>query len=459
LRVVIVGAGPAGLFAALEILRKKEAEVLIVEKGKDINERGCNLLDNGICVKCEICDILCGVGGSGLFSDGKLNFSPVVGGNLYEFLRKEEANELLDYIANIFREKGVKIKFEENGKIRELKAKAMRAGVIFIPINQVHLGSDNLPNLIELIKNEIVGRGGKFLVGWEAIDVKPDENKMRLKQKNMNQEVELSYDFLLIAPGRSGSDWLAKICEKIGIETEFNPIDVGVRVETLSSVMEEVTSINWDPKFHIRAPTYDDFVRTFCTNPNGYVMKEDYGEYVCVNGYSRKDRISENTNFALLVQIGLTEPLENTNEYGKSIAKLATTIGGGKPLIQRLADMRANRRSTWERIKRSIVKPSLLDVTPGDIGMALPHRIITDILESLDRLDKIIPGIAGDSTLLYAPEIKFYAMRVETDNELRTKFKNIYVAGDGAGVSRGIIGACATGIIAARSIIREMSNR
>ena len=457
MRVVIVGAGPAGLFAALEILKSGKAEVILVEKGKDIRERGCNLLNNGICTKCEICDILCGVGGSGLFSDGKLNFSPIIGGNLYEFMGKEEAEELLEYIANMFRENGVEIKFKENGRIKELRKRAMKAGVTFIPINQVHLGSENLPNFIESVENNIIRMNGKFLINWEAIDVDPKENKLRIRHRNEDREErEIDYDYLLISPGRSGSDWLAQLCKKIGVETKFNPIDIGVRVETLSSVMEDVTSINWDPKFHIRAPTYDDFVRTFCTNPNGYVMKEDYGEYVCVNGYSRKDKTSENTNFALLVQLNLTKPLENTNEYGKSIAKLATTIGGGKPLIQRLADMRASRRSTWERIRRSVVKPTLQDVTPGDISMALPHRIITDILEALDRLDKVIPGVADDSTLVYAPEIKFYAMRVKTDRELRTNIHNIYVAGDGAGVSRGIIGACATGLIAARSIVNRI---
>ncbi|MCW1301304.1 MAG: NAD(P)/FAD-dependent oxidoreductase [Candidatus Nanoarchaeia archaeon] len=452
MRVVIVGAGPAGLFAALELLRNagEKVEVIIVEKGKDIEERVKSTINLELPAEEGAMDVLCGVGGAGFFSDGKLNFSPVIGGNLLEFMSREEANLLMEHIADIFRESGFHIEFPEDYGVRELQRNAAKAGITFIPVKQYHLGSENLPTLVGWIKREITSLGGKFLIGREARKVNPIHRILELDRGN------LDYDFLILAPGRVGSNWLSQICSELGIERKFNPVDVGVRVEFPSSLIEDVIKVNWDPKFHIRTREYDDFVRTFCTNYNGFVIKENYGDFICVNGYARKDRQSENTNLALLVQVGLTEPVENTNEYGRSIAKLATTLGGGKPIIQRLGDLRHGRRSTWDRIKRSIIRPTLLSVTPGDISMAMPHRIITNILEALEKLDKVIPGIANDSTLLYAPEIKFYAMRVKTNRELETSISNVYVAGDGAGVSRGIIGACATGIIAARSILGKL---
>lgn len=243
--------------------------------------------------------------------------------------------------------------------------------------------------------------------------------------------------------------------KKLGIKTRFNPVDVGVRVETRNEVMEDLMEEYkvWDPKFHIRTSSYDDFVRTFCVCPHGFVTKEMYEDSLFgVNGHSLHSKRSSNTNFAFLVRVKLTKPLENTTEYGRSIALQTNTLGGGKPVIQRLGDLRQHRRSTWERIEKSYVEPTLKDVTPGDISMAYPYRIVKDILEGLERLGKVVPGVDSDSTLLYAPEVKFYAMRIETNKFLQTKIPQIFVAGDGAGVSRGIIGAAATGIIAARGL-------
>jgi uncharacterized FAD-dependent dehydrogenase len=217
--------------------------------------------------------------------------------------------------------------------------------------------------------------------------------------------------------------------------------------------MNPVTRINRDPKFHIRTKRYDDFARTFCTNERGFVVKEDYTDFIGVNGHSMKSKKSKNTNFAFLVRVALTEPVENTTRYGRSIAKLATTIGGGKPILQRMGDLRRGRRSTWERIKRNLVHNTLTDVTPGDISMALPHRITMDIIEGLEKLNEIIPGVASDSTLLYAPEIKFYAMRMTVDENMETEVKNLFAAGDGTGLSRDIVNAAATGILAARGVM------
>jgi hypothetical protein len=261
--------------------------------------------------------------------------------------------------------------------------------------------------------------------------------------------------YIIAAPGRSGADWLSKEARRLGIPTKYEPVDVGVRVEVPSVIMTPVVKVNRDPKFHIRTETYDDFVRTFCVNHEGFVVQEVYDDFIGVNGHSLTSIKSPNTNFALLVRVELTEPLEDTCLYGKTIAVQITTLGGGKPILQRLEDLMRGRRSTWSRIRRGNVQPTLQNVTPGDIAMAMPHRIVTDIVEGLEKLDKVIPGVASTSTLLYAPEIKFPANRIIVNRNLETPIENIFVAGDGAGLSRGIVIAAATGIIAARGILKK----
>ena len=266
----------------------------------------------------------------------------------------------------------------------------------------------------------------------------------------------LAADYVILAPGRAGSQWLLELAMRKNIGFRYGPLDIGVRVEVPNEVMDEVTKISWDPKFHIRTTKYDDFVRTFCTNPSGFVITENYGKFVSVNGHSMKGKKSHNTNFAFLVRMMLTQPLENTTQYGRSICMLATTIGGGKPVLQRLGDLKGGHRSTWERIERSPVEPTNRDVTPGDIAMAMPARIVDDIVEGLDTLARVIPGVNDPSTLLYAPEVKFKSIRLRITNRLETEqVKNLFTAGDGAGVSGGIVPAAATGLIAAREIIRR----
>ena len=281
----------------------------------------------------------------------------------------------------------------------------------------------------------------------KALDVEPGKLKLN------NGELEAKY--ILLAPGRIGANWLANVAKKLSIPTRYGPIDIGVRVEVPAYVMEPVVRVNRDPKFHIYTDTYDDFVRTFCVNHQGFVVKEVYDDFVGVNGHSMTGVFSENTNFAFLVRIELTEPLEDTTAYGRSVALQTTILGGGQPLIQRLGDLRMGRRSTWKRIMHSHVRPTLKSVTPGDIAMAMPHRIVADILEGLEKLDEIIPGVASSSTLLYAPEIKFSANRIMTNSDLETPAENIFVAGDGAGLSRGLVTAAATGVIAGRGILKK----
>ena len=449
--VVIIGAGPAGLFAAYELASNTSLKILVVDKGRDINERKCPSLEGfRRCLKCKPCNILCGLGGAGGLSDGKLNLKPDIGGNLEDFVSKDDADSLVDKIDKIFLEYGTSPKLYGKDS-HELERKAAEAGIEFIPIPQRHIGSDMLPSVITSIRNFIESKGVVFSLNTEVKQITPDHNYY-LSLEN-GEKIESRY--LLAATGRAGSDWLISEANRLGVNTKYAPIDIGVRVEVPAVVMENIIEFAWDPKFHIQTRTYDDFVRTFCTCPNGFVVMEDYGEYIGVNGHSSNTEKSGNTNFAFLTNITLTEPVENTTEYGTSIAKLATTIGGRMPIIQRLEDLRNGHRSTKSRIDKSFVKPTLRNATPGDISMALPHRIVENVIEGLEQLDKVIQGVDSDQTLLYAPEIKFYSMRFLVTNDLETNIPNFFVAGDGAGLSRGIVASAATGIIAARGIIKK----
>lgn len=452
-RVIIVGGGPAGMFAAYELLGK--ADVTIIEKGKDITKRFCPMERKRVCAKCKVCDIMCGIGGAGTFSDGTLNLRPDIGGDLNELTHDDELSwALVDYVDSIYVKFGApeKNKNGNENEIEELKRKAASVGARFIDIPQRHIGTDYAPALIKRFKEFL--EGVHFMVNTEVTDIIVENN--RCAGVKLADGRELRSDFVLVAPGRVGADFVDKIVEKHGIKAEHAPIDVGVRIEVPAIVMDPITAINRDPKFHIMTKSYDDFVRTFCTNERGFVVKEDYGEFIGVNGHGMKDSFSENTNFAFLDRIKLTEPLENTTRYGISVAKLATTIGGGKPILQRMGDLRRGRRSTLAKIVNNAVKPTLKDFTAGDVSMALPHRIVVDILEGLEVLDKMIPGVAADSTLIYAPEIKFYARRFVVDDNLETSIENLFAAGDGSGLSRDMINASATGVLAARGIMRRM---
>lgn len=422
-KVLIVGAGPAGLFAAQQLA--DSCDVTIIEQKSYI-------------------------GGSGLYSDGKMNFHPKIGGDLLEFLSEEDALKILEEIKQTFKGYGMKEVGNDWEKLVELERRATTAGIKFIPIRQNHIGSDYLPKVMNNFKIDLEKKGVKFKLNTKVLDLNSN-GKITAKTDKGNEEA----DYAILAPGRVGFLWLTEMAKKLDLKMHYNPVDIGVRVEVLNDVMKEIVHDYqcWDPKFHIRTQHYDDDVRTFCVCPYGFVVKEFYEKEIFgVNGHSMKDKKSNNCNFALLVKTKLTQPLENTTEYGRSIAKQTNTLGGGQPIIQRLRDLRMSIRSTWERIGKSYVEPTLKDVIPGDISMAYPYRIVTDILESLDRLEKVIPGVGSDSTLLYAPEIKFYAMRIETNKLLQTEVPNIFVAGDGAGVSRGITLAAATGIIAANGI-------
>lgn len=452
--MLIIGAGPAGLFAAHELSKNSKLSVTVVDWGRDIEKRSCPASETGKCIGCKPCHIMCGLGGAGGMSSGILNLRYDIGGDLSKLTKSvPKAETLVKEVDDILVEHGApkEVYGTDPRGIEELTRRAAAAGIKFIPIPQRHIGSEYLPDVINSLRRELERRGVKFLLNSRVERIGKGEvviNKKKIKAK-----------YLLAAPGRVGADWFAEQAKALGVKLTHGPIDIGVRVEVPAVVYEPVVKVNRDPKFHIRTKTFDDFARTFCTNPQGWVMEERYDDHVGVNGQSLRAKKSQNTNFALLVHIELTRPVTDTTAYGQSIAYLATTIGGGRPLLQRLGDLRAGRRSTWERIKRGHVEPTLQSITPGDVSMALPGRIVTDILEGLERLDGVAPGVASDSTLLYAPEVKFYSMEVAVDENMETNVPNLFVAGDGAGQSRGIVAAAATGILAARGIIKKAGGK
>jgi len=445
------------LFAAYELVEKQQGlKILIIDKGAPAASRKCRVSDfNEPCANCQPCNIMCGVGGAGIFSDGILNLRPdVVGGDLNDFTHNnEESWRLVNFIDKVFLKFGAvnELHGTSNGKVDELMLKAMAAGIKFQQIKQRHLGSENTPKIIKNFSDYLEDKGVKIMSRATVKDLLIENKKC--SGVVLENNCQLFANAVLFAPGRIGGPWVRQMTAAHNIEGTHAPIDIGVRVEVPSIVMRSVIDVNRDPKFHIWTTQYEDFVRTFCTNHQGFVVKESYGSFIGVNGHSYREKKSQNTNFAFLVRTILTEPLENTALYGESIARIATILGEGKPLIQRLGDLRRGRRSNVWRLQKSTIAPTLTDVTPGNIAMVLPHRILTDIMEGLEKLNEVIPGVATNSTFLYAPEIKYYSMKLAVDDTMETNIKNLYAAGDGAGLSRDIVKAAATGILAARGIL------
>lgn len=443
--VIIVGAGPAGLFVALELQKRGVQNILLLDKGKSVNLRTPK-------------DFLEGIGGAGLFSDGKLNFTPRLGKtDLTEFVSLPEAEKLIGEVEEIFKQFGMDGEsYPSNLKLAEnYQLSAKKLGLDLQIIKQKHLGSDKLPVYVSKIQNFLANNGVKILTGCEAFQLVKQNGKIAQLVTNKGK---IKAKQVLVAPGRAGNSWLTKELESLGATLEQKAIEIGVRIEVPAEILKEICSVIYDPTFYLRTVSFDDQLRTFCANPAGYVAEERYKEFVCVNGHAYSNKHSSNANFALLDKVSLSQPVTDTIAYGESICKLASTIGGGKPILQRYADFKRHRRSTWERLSKSFIQPTLRDVTPGDIGMALPYRIVVNLIEGIEKLNEMLPGLASDSTLLYAPEVKFFSVRPKVTKNLETEIKGLFVAGDGAGVSGNIVGAAATGIIAARGIIAKIEN-
>ena len=397
----------------------------------------------------------CELAGGGLFSDGKLNFIHKLGKtDLTQFMPRSEAESLIEETEAIFDRFGMTAPVfpsdMENAK--SIRKEAKKHGIDLLLIRQKHLGSDCLPNHIDGMCEALRERGVSIRTGEDARHVIVEDGEVR---GLITDKGELRCRAAILAPGRVGADWMGDMAKKYGMELQQRGIEVGVRVETHNDVMSDLTNVIYDPTFFVQTQRYDDQTRTFCTNPAGFITLENYQDFVCVNGHAYRNRKSDNTNFAFLSKVILTDPVSDSHGYGVAIGRLASLIGGGKPILQRLGDLRRGRRSTWQRIHNGYVEPTLTEVTPGDIAMALPGRIVTNLVEGLEQLNLVVPGIADDSTLLYAPEIKFFSTQVATSSDLETSVSNLFVAGDGPGVSGNIVSAAATGIIPAKAIVRK----
>lgn len=455
--VIIVGGGPAGLFAAYYLSEHTKLKILVIEKGKPSLKRKCPIKDSG-CIQCQPCNILCGIGGAGLFSDGKLNFIHKLGKtDLTQFMDTSAAISLINETETIFN------RFNMDGKIfptdmekaKDIRKQARKQGIDLLLIKQKHLGSDNLPGHISKMADYVAGNGVIFHHMEEVTELIVDKEKISGVKTN---KTSYNAQYVIMAPGRVGAEWIGTIARENNIEVSQRGIEVGVRVEVHNEIMQDICSIIYDPTFFVRTTKYDDQARTFCTNFGGYVALENYQSFVCVNGHALMDKKSENSNFAFLSKVVLTDPVEDNQAYGESIGKIATLIGGGKPLLQRFGDLKRGRRSTWNRVKNSYIEPTLKNVTCGDIAMALPERILTNLMDGLNQLNQIIPGVSNDETLLYAPEIKFFATQISTTRDLETSIEGLFVAGDGPGVAGNIVSATATALIPSKEIIRREKN-
>ena len=459
--VIIVGAGPAGLFSAYELITKnKNLKVMILDKGRFAKNRVCPMNKNkGECVNCKPCAILSGYGGAGTFSDGKLNFIPKLGkSDLFKYMSISEANNLIDDTEKIFNEFNMDAdvyptNMDEALKIKEEIAKV---GANLLIIKQKHLGSDMLPIYIQNFTDFLKEKGVDIKENTDVIDINDKKGIYEVRYYKGKKEEKLEAKYVIVAPGRTGAKWVQELADKYNIPYTSQSIEIGVRVEVRKEILKQITDVIYDPTIFIKTKTYNDQIRTFCTNPGGFVAKENYNGYICVNGHALKETKSENSNFAFISKVNLTYPVTNTREYGESIAKIANTLGGGKPILQSLRDLRLGRRSTIERINKGFLEPTLKDVVAGDLALVLPHRIIKNILEGLEILDKIIPGVNNGETLLYGPEIKFFSNEITTDNNFKLHDHNIYFVGDGAGKAGNIVAAAATGLVASRDILERL---
>ncbi len=453
---VIVGAGPAGIFCALELLNQGYKKITLIDRGKEVFKRRCPRREQNIeCTACKICDITSGFGGSGAWSDGKItkDVTGVVGGWMSDFLTLDELAEYTEYVDQ-------KILSFSNGNdryfspdpefVEQMDSKCRKENMRLITYPIRHLGTDNaaaiMDNFYKFLKDKInivlKTKVDKILVeDGKAIGVSTTTGKVYKAKK------------VVMGVGRGGTNWLKSECDRLGISYSNNAVDIGVRVETLKEYCDEFTDNLYEFKIEYVTKTYEDKVRTFCVCPEGYVTTERYDETTCVNGESRTDIKSPNTNFAILVTCNFTEPFKQPIKYAKHVADLSNMLSGGNSvLIQRFEDLKNGRRSTPERLSRSVIKPTLESAVAGDISFAMPSRVMSDLRDFLTHLNGIMPGIDGPNTLFYAPEIKLYSIRIDLTNDLESKdVKNIYFIGDGAGITRGVMHSAISGVVVARA--------
>ncbi len=452
--VIIIGAGPAGIFAALELVKNSSLKILLIEKGSDIQNRACPMIESEVpCVQCSLCGILCGWGGAGAYSDGKLTLTSAFGGRLRDYLSEESVEALIAYVDSIYCSFGAEgaIHGEDDAALSRLKKKAAGYDLELIPARIRHIGTDLCKEVLRNIREQL---NGKIDLLFETPVQQLITNNGVVSGVVTRTGKRFTAQSVIVAAGREGSPWLSEEAKRLKLSLQKNPVDIGVRVELPASIMKDVTDIAYEGKFIYSTKKFRDRVRTFCMNPYGEVVKE-YSEAVySVNGHSYRKRKTENTNFALLVSTDFTKPFSEPISYGKYIAGLAELLGGGV-IVQRLGDLKMGRRSTPERIADGSVRPTLEDATPGDLSFVLPYRHLHDIMEMLEALDNVSPGVNSGDTLLYGVEVKFYSLKLKLTQALETEVANLFAIGDGAGVTRGLIQASISGVVAAREILKR----
>lgn len=462
--VMIIGAGPAGIFTALELKTiAPELEILMVDEGRDIDRRACPARKTGTCVNCNPCNIMSGWAGAGAFSDGKLSLSEEVGGNITEYMSHEQAQELIQYADSVYTRFGAPdlVHGLDNKKVEEIDYECSRHNIHLIRCPVRHMGTEYGFETLRAMYRWLERQPGfRFLerIRADRLVVKDGRAAGAVLVDRKGDEFTVEAGTVVAAPGRGGAEWLSRVARECGIGTRNNEVDIGVRVEVPNAVMDHLTKYLYEAKMVYYSDTFENRVRTFCMNPGGIVSEEHYdGGIAVVNGHSYADesRRTGNTNFAMLVSSRFTEPFDRPIEYGRYIAQLGNMLTGSGIMVQRLGDLLQGRRTDADRLSRSTTVPTLKTAVPGDLSFVLPHRHLTSIIEAMRAFDKVAPGLYSKNTLLYGVEVKFYSSKVAVDNRFETAVEGLYAIGDGAGITRGLMQASVTGVVVARSLVEK----
>ncbi|KSV58101.1 NAD(P)/FAD-dependent oxidoreductase [Acetivibrio ethanolgignens] len=459
--VVIIGAGPAGIFTALEMLKNNsQKKIIMVEKGKSMEKRRCPKAQTKKCLNCQpYCDITTGFSGAGAFSDGKLSLSYEVGGELPSLIGADTAQELINYADQIYLDFGADPKVEGVGqedKVKEIRRKAIKAGLKLVDCPIRHLGTEKAQEIYGKIEKYLVEHGVEIMFGYACTDTRIEDGICRgvyLEDARTHETEEIQAETTVIAAGRKGADWLEKQCAAHKIDHVPGTVDIGVRVEVRNEIMEEVNNVLYESKLIGYPAPFGNKVRTFCQNPGGFVSQENYDNNLAiVNGHSFKEKKSTNTNLAILCSHNFRVPFDQPIEYAKRVGELTNMLANGHILVQRFGDILEGKRTWQEELERSNVRPTMPDAVAGDITSALSYRTMMNIISFIQAVDEVVPGFAAYETLLYAPEIKFYSNRVKMDRELNTNIKGLHCLGDSSGWTRGLMMASVMGVIMGRKL-------
>ncbi len=459
--VLIVGAGPAGIFTALELVEKgSKKKITIIEKGRAIENRSCPKSKTKKCVNCKPnCHITTGFSGAGAFSDGKLSLSYEVGGDLPDLIGAELAQETINYTDKIYLKFGADDKIEgvnQDEAVKEIRKKAIKAGLKLVDCPIRHLGTEKAQEIYYKIEQYLLEKGVEILFDHNCSDLIIEENKCIGAKVSDSQQVEMEVfaDTVIVATGRRGADWLEKMCTDHEIEHTAGTVDIGVRVEVRNEIMEHVNNVLYESKLIGYPKPFKNKVRTFCQNPGGFVSQENYdNDLAVVNGHSYKDLKSNNTNLAILCSHNFTYPFNQPIEYAQKVGELTNMLGAGHILVQRFGDILDGKRTWQEELRQSNLVPSLPDAVAGDITSAMPYRAMTNIINFIQAVDVLVPGFASNETLLYSPELKFYSNRVKMDESFTTNVEGLYCLGDSSGWTRGLMMASVMGVLMARHIV------